>query len=891
MDKRWGIINTAFCISGEIIYNVRHVSSGLKLLYIKKAGGDESSFSLNVKTPVYSNKGTSHVLEHCVGNDILSDPITWNYIESSICNYNFYTLLDRTVFECRCKDKSIFDFLLERTLYCAYQPSVYNRPNIFYIENGVVFNEMNQTLNRPDMLLNRVIPFTLGVSSYIAGGIPDEIRKLSLEEILDYHRKYYRLSNSYLVVSAKEELETYLEGIERTISKLNLNILKEYVDFKPEGDGLGIGEKKIVWQGINVVKTPLCSLKNRYVFSVNFLLDKPDTIQKYLLYNSLNNIIFQKKLKVYNGMTKIILNTGIDCPYIGFALALCQNKDIITFYDDLMKNISNMDEQQSFYKFLNRDEWRIDVWERWLAEIFIYDMDLGKFIDSLNFNEEILWQNTNFLQGKCSIALITPEKNIVSKGSKDIFFKNSLPPLKSKNRVDEIHNTLCSDNKSFIEQAKRIWMDEKIELSYKNKDLRLYSNDKHDGFTYLYFYYDINSLINSNSDILKLYFAVKTILKIALETKEYSYIRNSGGIFNMHIIGCENNFNPDNVKVKLLLVGKISSGNESKLLEFIKSIFTYKTNVENAIIDVLNMHYRALERQVYSEPDTLLRRRFKATCSMSGLIEEATLGIFMYETIGSEKNLLEYIGEKIERFCDIFSLPAQLSIYSDSKIENEIMSFLSESDFFSKPCGYLKNLELLDKREGFVIPLPNQNIAIGANYKRLGYADTGLVVLFSYLINVEYFRKRLRFETGAYSSFMRHYADGTLLFESINDPGLEVFIERIKELPAFLNSLMIRQEDIDSLKREAVKKYLKDFVLNNPCDNKTIKYLKNVSWSHIEKQINTIMVATKKDFEYFANQIECVINQNCLCVLGNERILKRKEDIFSIMGRLPIDLV
>lgn len=187
------------------------------------------------------------MLEHCIGNDILSDPITWNYIESSICNYNFYTLLDRTVFECRCKDKSIFDFLLERTLYCAYQPSVYNRPNIFYIENGVVFNEMNQTLNRPDMLLNRVIPFTLGVSSYIAGGIPDEIRKLSLEEILDYHRKYYRLSNSYLVVSAKEELETYLEGIERTISKLNLNILKEYVDFKPEGDGLGIGEKR--WFG------------------------------------------------------------------------------------------------------------------------------------------------------------------------------------------------------------------------------------------------------------------------------------------------------------------------------------------------------------------------------------------------------------------------------------------------------------------------------------------------------------------------------------------------------------------------------------------------------------------------------------------------------------------
>lgn len=144
----------------------------------------------------------------------------------------------------------------------------------------------------------------------------------------------------------------------------------------------------------------------------------------------MNNIVFHKKLKAYDGMGKIILNTGIERPYIGFALALCQNEDIVTFYDDLMKILSNMDEQQSFYKSLNGAEWGIAVWERWLAEIFIYDMDLGKFIDSLNFNKEVLCQNTNFLQGKCSIALITPEKNNCTKGNKDIFDKNSLPSNK-----------------------------------------------------------------------------------------------------------------------------------------------------------------------------------------------------------------------------------------------------------------------------------------------------------------------------------------------------------------------------------------------------------------------------------------------------------------------------
>lgn len=354
MIKAWNIINTIKCVSGEFIYEVNHISNGLKLLYIKRKDDIRTSFFPNIKTPVYSNKGTSHVVEHCVRNDILSDPITWNYIESTICKYNFYTLLDRTVYECDSNDKDVFEFLLKRTLQCVYNPSIYNKSSIFYTEacreelsydgnkqfNGVVFNEMKQALSRPDSLLNKIIPFSLGISGFITGGIPIEISKLRLEEALRYHKKYYQFSNSYLVISANKDLEVYLEIIEKIISKLSMRIDKISLGFEMENPGLGLEEKLFIWRGLNVLEAPLCNMGNRYVFSVNFLLNRIDTIQKYLVYSNLKKTVFNKTLKEYKGQGKVILNTGIEQPYIGFALILCQEKEISNFYNVITKSLS-----------------------------------------------------------------------------------------------------------------------------------------------------------------------------------------------------------------------------------------------------------------------------------------------------------------------------------------------------------------------------------------------------------------------------------------------------------------------------------------------------------------------------------------------------------------------
>ena len=67
--------------------------------------------------------------------------------------------------------------------------------------NGVVYNEMKGAFSAPDEVLEREImnalfpDTTYGCES---GGSPEAIPDLSYEEFLEFHRKYYHPSNSYI---------------------------------------------------------------------------------------------------------------------------------------------------------------------------------------------------------------------------------------------------------------------------------------------------------------------------------------------------------------------------------------------------------------------------------------------------------------------------------------------------------------------------------------------------------------------------------------------------------------------------------------------------------------------------------------------------------------------
>lgn len=89
-----------------------------------------------------------------------------------------------------------------------------NAPIIY---KGVVFNEMKGALSSPERILgtlNQNSLFPDNTYRFNAGGDPEYIPELTYDEFLDFHRKYYHPSNSYILLYGNGDIEKELRFID-----------------------------------------------------------------------------------------------------------------------------------------------------------------------------------------------------------------------------------------------------------------------------------------------------------------------------------------------------------------------------------------------------------------------------------------------------------------------------------------------------------------------------------------------------------------------------------------------------------------------------------------------------------------------------------------------------
>jgi len=146
---------------------------------------------------------------------------------------NAMTYPDKTVYPvASCNDKD-FQNLMHVYLDAVFYPNIYQEKKIFMQEgwhydladmeddltiNGVVYNEMKGAFSSPDDVLDREVLNSLfpdtpyGTES---GGDPDVIPDLTYEAFLDFHKKYYHPSNSYIYLYGDMDMADKLEFIDQ----------------------------------------------------------------------------------------------------------------------------------------------------------------------------------------------------------------------------------------------------------------------------------------------------------------------------------------------------------------------------------------------------------------------------------------------------------------------------------------------------------------------------------------------------------------------------------------------------------------------------------------------------------------------------------------------------
>ncbi len=244
---------------------LRHKKTGARVAIISN-DDDNKVFCIGFRTPTSDSTGVPHIIEHTVlcGSD--KYPIKDPFIELAKGSLNTFlnamTYPDKTIYPvASCNDRD-FQNLMGVYMDAVFHPNIYKYEEIFKQEgwhyelenpeaplviNGVVYNEMKGAYSSAEEVLMQqtmVSLFPDTCYSNESGGDPEYIPDLTYEAYLDFHRRYYHPSNSYI----------YLYGDMDVVEKLewmDAEYLSHYEKINPDSE---IATQEAFFEPVEVVK-------------------------------------------------------------------------------------------------------------------------------------------------------------------------------------------------------------------------------------------------------------------------------------------------------------------------------------------------------------------------------------------------------------------------------------------------------------------------------------------------------------------------------------------------------------------------------------------------------------------------------------------------------------
>lgn len=238
---------------------LRHKKTGARVALLANAD-DNKVFFIGFRTTPQDSTGVAHIMEHSVLCGSEKYPAKDPFIEllkGSLNTFlNAITYPDKTLFPvASCNDQD-FRNLMDVYLDAVFHPAIYQHDEIFRQEgwhyeitdpsepltyNGVVYNEMRGAYSSPDEILNRNIVNSLypdTIYSNESGGDPDVIPQLTYEQFLDFHRRYYHPSNSYIYLYGNMDFGERLDYLDREyLSKYDFRKIDSAPDRQTPFDG------------------------------------------------------------------------------------------------------------------------------------------------------------------------------------------------------------------------------------------------------------------------------------------------------------------------------------------------------------------------------------------------------------------------------------------------------------------------------------------------------------------------------------------------------------------------------------------------------------------------------------------------------------------------------
>ena len=943
-------------------YRLRHKKSGARITVI--SNDDENKvFYIGFRTPPQNSTGVPHIMEHSVlcGSEKypLKDPFV-ELVKGSLNTFlNAMTYPDKTLYPVASCNDTDFDNLMDVYMDAVLHPNIYKYREIFEQEgwhyeleevdapltvNGVVYNEMKGAFSSPDDMLGDEIVSALfpdTVYAHNAGGDPKHIPELSYEEYLEFHRKYYHPSNSYIYLYGDMDIakklqwldEQYLSGYESRETDSAIPLQKPFAQMKEV-----IREYPVATGETEENQTYLS-----YNVAAGTLLDAT-------LYQALDILDYALVSAPGAPVKKALLEAGIGkdisgghdygtrqmvCSIVAKNTNLCEKERFLAvIFETLRQQVRDGIDKQALragisslefrfreadygqfpkgllYGIICMDSWLYDEEKPFLhLEALSVYRYLKEQIDTGYFED--LVQKYFLDNPHAALVAAVPKKGLAAE--RDEVLRQKLAAYKASLSEDQKRELMertkrlreYQDAPTAKEDLAKLPMLKRGDLKKKAAPLcnqvvmvqetvivhhPMYAN----GIDYLTFLFDIRDWKPEELAYLGI---LKNVLGY-VDTEQYDYAalaneinQKTGGIGSS--IGIYPHVKERDaiglfyeVRVKTLAEGLADAMRLTKEL-----LLTSKLTDEKRLYEILGELKSRLALAVSSYGHIVASTRATSYFSRAGYYQDALGGIAGYRVIADyEEHFEEKKAELIEKLQEmvrrIFTRDRlMVSVTCEEKDVADVAHAVEElrAELYEPQAdgiGALPEVSYEIRNEGFMDASQVQYVARAGNYAAHGYAYHGALRILKVIMGYEYLWSNVRVKGGAYGCMNQYLRNGDVYFVSYRDPNLAATNEVYEKIPDYVRNFTADEDEMTKYIIGTVSDL--DAPLNPSAKGarSMTAYLQGLTYEEIQKERDEILGASDADIRAFGGLLEAVLSDGAFCVVGGEEVLRRNSEMF-----------
>ncbi len=946
---------------------LQHKRTGARIALL---GNDDENkvFYIGFRTPPTDSTGVPHIVEHtvlCGSKDFpVKDPFV-ELVKGSLNTFlNAMTYSDKTVYPvASCNDKD-FQNLMHVYLDAVFYPNIYHEKKIFQQEgwhyemedadspltlNGVVYNEMKGAFSSPDEVHDREVVNSLypntpyGVES---GGDPKVIPTLSYEQFLDFHRRYYHPSNSYLYLYGNMDMAEKLEWIDANylgkFDKLEIDsALRMQAPFEQPVESY---KEYPIMEGESLENNTYLSYNAVVGTSLDKELYYAMEILEYALCSAsaapLKLALIHKNIgtEVYS-----VYNNGIYQPYFSIvaknANAPQKEEFVQTIEQELARIVRRGIDKKSLLAGLNYYEFRyreadfgsypkglmygLQMLDSWLYDDrmpfeMIEAIDIFKKLKekiNTDYYEKLIEKYLIQNQHK-SVLVVAPKEGLTAKEEKEL--ADRLAAYKAELSDEEIAQ-IVADTKALHAYQEEEDSPEKLAMipMLKRGDMKKEAEDfvnevRNIGDTKVLFH-DIQTngigyikFIFDAANIPAALFSYIGILKNALgyvDTGKYSYgeLCNEINIHTGDIVSSVNTY----VNAKKLDEYKLTFELKTKAMyDELPAAFDLMTEImtassfedEGRILEILEELKSIMQGNMLAAGHSFAAVRAMSYFSETAAASELVNGLPCYRmlerlTEDFDANKGELLA-KLEELTRCIFRPENLMVDITSTEEGferikELVPSMKEKLFTVPVKKERFEITTAKKNEAFSTSAQIQYVCKAGNYMHhTDYAYTGALRVLKVMLRYDYLWIQVRVKGGAYGIMCNFGKTGDSYLVSYRDPNLKKTVDIFEKTGDYLREFHADERTMTKYIIGAVSDMDVPMTPVVKGSRSLAAYLTNLDFAEVQRERDEVLSCSQEDIRRLAGYLDAVMAEDAVCVVGNGQMIEESKELFMKVENL-----